>query len=239
MLRHPVTSGTTQRRLFLCSHSGMSGTIGATFVTNGGYTSNGVFTQTTLTVNDASGGPTSMRALKAGLTVLNSTPVLNLGGRVTVLNCNQRILLPQAPSAMTTTEVNALMDNLTAHPESRVLSGSEFTKPCTYVCHPVNEPEYVKFGENHGTYDIDSFLAHLAIWPGLTPSPRGMSTIAVIIDIPTAIQDYLLTFRGSTLTRWPLNTVLGQSMIEQPTAPAEVINKDRKVAEATRMHPRQ
>jgi hypothetical protein len=58
-----------------------------------------------------------------------------------------------------------------------------------------------------------------------------MSSIWVIMEAPSVAQAYTLQFSGSWYTRWPLDTVPGQSMRPVPTAPASAINAARDAAE--------
>lgn len=176
--------------------------------------------------------------MKAGVTVVNRTQLLDMGGQVSVLNSSQRVSLPAAPSAMSQAQWSTFFDEIVSHPKSRIYSGADFKKPKTFVTHPLDQTDYLHYEGWHGTLTADEFWAHIAIWPGLAPDPRPMSTVFVVLEVPAVENTYECKSRGSYYTRWPLNTVPGQAQRPVPTAAAGVINAARDHAEATGHLPR-
>lgn len=185
----------------------------------------------TLALSDTAGGPTSGRAMKFGLSVLNRTQRLNQGGGVHVLNFNQRMDFPAAPSAMTQAQWGAVFTTVRAHPNTVAYNGDQFHQQRTFVAHPTSTPDYNSYGEWVGTQTADQFFEHLAVWAGSTRDSRPMSTIAVIFDSPAIAQTYDLRARGHYYTRWPLSTILGQNMKHVPTADIKVVNSSHIAAE--------
>lgn len=200
--------------------------------------SSAVYTIPLLAASDNTGGPTSGRAMKGGVTFVNRTQLLDQGGQVTILSCTQRVRVPQAPSLMTQAEWNTFMDSLVAHPAARIFSGTDFRKSKTLITHPLDSTDYLRYDGWHGTLTLDEFFAHVAIWPGQTPLPRPMSTIFVVFESPSTTNTYEFKTRGHFYTRWALDTVPGQAQKPVPTAPAKLINMLRDHAEATVHMPR-
>lgn len=131
------------------------------------------------------------------------------------------------------------MSKVVSHPSSTIYDGTDFAKPKTFICHPLDQTDYLKYGGWHGTDTLDEFWSHIAIWPGHNPDSRPMSTIFVVIEQPAVQNAYELKARARYYTRWPLDSVGGQAQGVVPTASANVVNAARDRAEATAHIPRE
>lgn len=229
MSEYEATVGAAGRWALFFTNTGRSGTIGTalSWAKTGGSSpaiNQRMFTLPLLASADDAGGPTSARAMKIGVDVLTNTQVLNRGGAIYVLNSDQRILFPNAPSVMTSTEWNTFWDSVTSHPRRNKLDLCHFDPAQHYYGHVVDDPAYNNFDEFHGTYSLDEFLKHVGLWPGTSPLDRPMSTIIILIDAPATTQVVSFTARASLYTRWTLNTVPGQAQKDIPTASSETLN---------------
>lgn len=230
IFRRELTVNTTERVLVFFTNTGRAGTV-ATVV---GLSNPPVATaQTipTLALADDAGGPTSAKAMKAGVFVSCVTAPLNRAGRVTVLNAKQRILLPAGPGSMSLAQFNTVIDAIKAHPDSLSYTASDFTHPTGFHCHPVDSRVYDQFFDFHGAVSADDMVRSLAVWPGVDPFPRPLSGIVMIFELPPTPQEYTLSFRASFYTRWPLNTIPGQTQRKIPTAPLGMINNHMTLIE--------
>jgi hypothetical protein len=190
-----------------------------------------VFTVPTLALADDVGGPTSGRAMKIGLSLVNTTPLLNRGGRVFQLNANQRLKLARAPSAFLQADYFALADSIQAFPDTIEYDASEFGKTREFTGSVVDYANYEAFQEWEGTNTIDEFYAHFTVWPGSSPDTRPMSTIFIVFSPPAVAQTYTLSAKSAHYTRWPIDTIPGQSQLPIPTAPIATINRIHSIAE--------
>jgi len=221
------------RHLVFFTNTGRGGTIGfrVQFDT---ATALAPFMYTVPTYADAdtSGGPTSGRAEKLSVTLLNSTQKLSAGGVVHVLNSTQRVAFPAAPSAMSAADWGTFADTIAAHPSTRLHGGDNFAIPRVMLAHPTNSVEYERFGEWAGTQTVDEFAVHCAIWPAALPGSRSMSCCICLIEEPPVAQNYTIVARSTWYTRWPLNSIVGQSMRDMPIASLGLLNSVKKSAEA-------
>lgn len=197
-----------------------------------------VFTIPLLAAADNAGGPTSGRAMKGGLTICNRTQQLKTGGQVTVLNASQRVALPASPATMTKDQWSSFMDTVVSHPQSRIYNGGDFSRSKTYITHPLDQTEYLKYTPWHGTLTFTEFWNHVAVWPSSEPDIRPMSTVFVVFESAPENNSYEFKGRSSFYTRWPLESVPGQAQRPVPTAPASVVNAMRDHAESTSHLPR-
>jgi len=231
-LNHAAISS---RKLYAITNNGISGSV-MCYLHNTATPFTSVYTVPTLSAAASAGGPTAARAMKASLTMVNDTQRLNQGGKVYTLVANQRLRIPAPASTMTQAEWNTLMDEIIAHPHTRAHSGADFVTPKTLVCHPSNIPDYTDFKEFEGTSTVDGFWAGISTAPSPGPvlggvNKRPMSTIFVVFEPPAVDQTYTVTARASWYTRWPLDTIMGQSMKPIPTAPLSTINGAQDQAE--------
>lgn len=178
-----------------------------------------------LALADDAGGPTSGRAMKGGVHVTNTTQFLNLGGTVFNLSGSARIRLPAAPSTLTGLQWIDVWSALVGHPDTVRASGEAFHGPGReFICHVVDHKRYEDFEEWKGSQTTDEFWAHIAIWPGLTPNDRPMSTSWVLWDTPPVAQTYALDAHADYYTRWSVDTVVGQNMVPIPVAAPKTVN---------------
>jgi len=229
LARREVVVNSTTRTLIFCTNVGSSGTaIFSVQYTAAGGAAGGVFNingAPLLNASDIAGGPTSMRAMKCGLSLVNRTQVLNRGGPIYFLNCGQRLLVEGAPFTMTSTQWNNVFDNIVSHPSVRPMDLADFGVPRCSHSHVVDQPAYNDFGENDGTLTVDQFCAHIMVWSGSTPTPRPMSTLIYAIDTVTTNQSLLFSATVDYYTRWPLNTVAGQAQKPIPVVDQKVANR--------------
>lgn len=233
MVRKTFSTGTAARHLFVLCNSGRSGSIIQEFFASNPPGVPNPYTYSLLAAADTAGGPTSGRAMKLGLTVSNATAALSAGGRVYVLNCDQRVFIDASPSNLSQAELNAFIDRIIAFPTCRAFSGRDFTSPRHFHSHVVDAVDYEEFGEWNGTYTPDQLGQHWAIWPTADPYSRPMSTLFIVFEVPAADQDYTLVGRASWYTRWPLNTVGAIAQRPVPTAAPAVLDRIHKTAAAT------
>lgn len=229
----------SNRHLLIFSNVGDSAGVGAYINPTAAPYAGGIMNIATMTSSATAGGPTSARAMKFGVSLLNSTPSLSRGGRVYVLNANQRFLLAASPSTMTEAQWDAVSDMVKAHPKVQTFSGSDFASEKTFVSFPTNDADYRCYRHWGGTDTASSFLTHLSTYSGAsTDYPRPMSTIFVVIDEPASAQNWSIFCRSAYYSRWPLNSVLGQSNVPVPTAPLDALNAAGRIAEALATHGR-
>lgn len=224
---HELPTGTSSRHAIIVTNTGISGTIGAvlTWPATGGVgtltpAQINMLTIPTLQFDDTTGGPTSMRAMKASVDLVNRTSFLNRGGPISSLNLTQRMLLPAAPSAMTYDQWNTWYTDLLAFNKNHPLDLADFGKPRHMYCQIVDDPRYNDYDENTGVKTLDEFFRHVSVWLGATGTDdRPMSTLIYLIGQQTQSQALYITARGTFYTRWPVTTVPGQAQRNVPVAP--------------------
>lgn len=219
------------RVILAITNTGTSGTVCHRWISNGTLVNTTSFTIPTLAAADDAGGPTSGRAMKCGVTIQNTTQMLNRGGRVFVFNCASRVRVPAAPSTWTPVQFNTVFDQLAAMPTSQECDGAHFGEGKHNYCHVVDNTRFEDFDEWLGTYNTDDFSRHVMIWPGATVADRPMSTIFIMFDSPAIGQTYNISTRATFYTRWSVDTVLGALAKPLPTAPQDVINAHQSLAE--------
>jgi len=220
------------RKIIGVTNYGSAGSVMHITSVNGINVLRYIYTIPLLAAADDAGGPTSARSMKAGLHLVNTSPVLNRCGRVYHLNGTARVLLPQVPSAMSATQWGAFADTLIAMPGCTAYEGDAFGgSGKQFQCNVVDTLDYENFQVFDGTSTGDEFFSHIAVWPSSLPQPRPMSTCWVVIESPALAQTYNPTASASFYTRWPLTSVPGQSMRAIPTADNQVINAMHQVSE--------
>lgn len=227
-----LSMDTSLRTLVAYTNNGHSGSV-MSWVNTAATPGYEVGTIPLLAASDTAGGPTSGRSMKGGISVVNRTQLLNMGGQVSVLNSTQRVSLPAQPSSMTPAQWSTFMDEIVAHPKTRIYNGSDFKKGKTFVAHPLDQTEYVHYKGWEGTLGLNEFWQRIAVWSPVVPESRPMSTIFLVFEPNSVTNTYEFKTRSSFYTRWPLNSVPGQAHRPVPTAPAALINAHRDHAEAT------
>ncbi len=217
VIRQEITPATTNKLIVIATNTGVSGTClmelrwDATATSTNLIGVKNVYTIPTLALGDDAGGPTSLRAMKAGLTIVNRTPLLNRGGPVYTLNLNQRIRAAKPPSTMTIADADALFATLSGHPDATSMDGVDFGKARHMYSHVVDDPAYNNFDQNRGTLTADEFFTHLAITSGSGVTDRPMSTMVFLLDRCSVAQTFQFSAHASFYSRWPLDTVPGQA----------------------------
>jgi hypothetical protein len=220
-------------KIVVITNTGDSGTL-LTYINNTSTPFLSTSTVPALANGGTSGGPTSSRSMKFSAEIINTTKILDMGGRVYALNVDQRVVLPNALSSMTQAQFKTFADTVIAHPECQALSGTYFEKPKCIVGTCVNNPEYERFKPFVGIKTADGVADSWALWDSpLVPLVRGtrsMSTVILVFDEFSTAQSYTVSAHGSWYTRWPLESILGQSMSDIPTADASFLNNLSKHA---------
>jgi hypothetical protein len=201
-------------------------------------------------VGGSDAGPTAARAMKAGVTVVNTSPSRKLGGSVITLSADQR-LTGAFKASLTATSFDDLSTQITDHMESHVHQAWNFILEKTYCCFPANTPEYTRFepyyqssqitdweydllATSASAFEVDKILkvattagtgtaAETSETTALT-LPRPMTTVWIVFKAPIEPQTYQLAARGTFYTRWPAAHVLGQSHPKLPTEKQEIVN---------------
>lgn len=184
------------------------------------------------------GGATSSRVTKAGVRVTNASANLYLGGRLYVSHLDQRIKFPADPSLMTATQWVSTFDVIRGLPEPMTVphswkdygSRNALEDKSQYI-HVVDEIKYADYTIHDGPVpDALHFFDHVGVWNTAAESPRPMSTIIFSWTAPssaTFLQDLTFNVDAQFLTRWPVDTVPGQSAITVGAAPQTVVTKTR------------
>lgn len=233
------TVDTVNQTLLIVTNIGNSGSVAYTVkVDASGQAVTGtplVHTIPTLSLSDKEGGPSSARAMKLSVSVVNCSNNYKVGGRVTYINSSQR-LPPRLKSVQT--EYASILSGIKTSPYRKRINGKELMEPKQLITYPVDNSEYSRFREFAGTLDVEEFITHVCSGgDGISTlaadvNPRSMSICAWIFEPASDVQDYSFTVRASYYSRWPLASVPGQSMRPVPTAPAGIINHVRDVAES-------
>lgn len=232
-----LTMNVGNRVMYLINNNGVSATLMVKITAAGGVMTDpgkSTFMCEVLKASSTLGGPTSGRAMKAGVSIVNNTPVLDAGGRIYVLNADQRIALPDDVAALTLAEFNTLCDQVKQNPHRRILDGADFKSPKHFHTHVTDPVTYEQFDSWRGTLSVSDFGAYLSEYPG-TPDKekRSMSTLIVIMEPAAKQQDYTVTARGMWVTRWPLNSIGAFVSKDAPTAPLQTIDNAFKDGAAT------
>lgn len=223
LIEHKVDASLGKRTLLLVTNNGHSSTNAVIWTQGLSPTFHSI---ATVDAVGGQGGPTSGRAMKCGLNIVNSTQFTNRGGRVYILNATSRQALVSAPSLMTEPQLAATMDEIKAHQDSTPYEAQEFAGDGKkFMCHPTDDSDYHFYSQWSGRVtDIDKWFSHVAAWPGYLAGRRPMSAFWVVIEVPSADQDYTFAVHSAYYTRWTSSTLAGQSNISVPTAAAGALN---------------
>lgn len=241
MYRRTIDHTVGYRRVVFFSNNGKAANVmlsGSMTVAGDALPGWSTFAAPTVALDDTHGGPTAGRAMKMGFSIVNSTAAMTAGGRVFVLNCEQRLLMENAPTNLTRAAYNSLLNAVVNHPSCKEYSGGDFKKAHSWYSHVVDNVHYEKFATWEGTQDANDYASYFATWDGAEPNhDRSMSTLCLVFEDAVAPQSYTITGRASWYTRWPLTTVLGQSHTDIPTAPADAMNRHFRHAAAAAHDP--
>lgn len=226
VVRLDFTQGVSDTIILAATNNGISGTVFSLGFQSGiGNPAYAVYTIPTLALADTSGGPTSGRAMKSSLGLVCTTPMLSRGGRITCLNGQSRIKIPNAPSVGTLSTFQDIVNAVRAMPPAQPYDASHFGEERQMSGAVVDSVTYEDYEEWVGTESVDEFWEHIAVWPGSVRRDRPMTTAWVILSPPAVAQTYTVSCKASYYTRWGLATVPGQSQFDVPTAPASFINR--------------
>lgn len=193
-----------------------------------------------LAATAAFGGATSSRVTKAGVRVTNATANLYQGGRLYVSHLDQRMRFPADPSTMTASQWVSTFDTIRSLPEpmTRPHSWKDYANRSSledksqYI-HVVDEVKYADYNIHNGPCpDGLDFFDHVAVWNGSEELSRPMSTLVFSWTAPSTslhVQDLTFNVDAQYLTRWPVDTVPGQSAITLAAAPQAVVSGTRTV----------
>lgn len=188
----------------------------------------------------AFGGATSSRMTKAGLRITNATPNLNLGGRMYMSHLDQRMRFPADPSLMTASQWVTTFETIRGLPApmTKPYSWKDFAERTSledksqYV-HVVDEVKYADYNLHGGPCpDGLDFFDHVSVWNGSSELSRPMSTLVLswtTAAVTAQIQDLTINADAQYLTRWPVDTVPGQSAITVAAATQAVVTGTRQV----------
>lgn len=158
-----------QRAMVLMSNTGDNALVGILYIWNG-TTANETPTAnpriTTFVIPQLSAGaaggngPTAGRAMKASLTVMNSSAHVHMGGSVKYLNATSRIVWPTAgTSSLNAYECSTVFNQIEEQAETQTINGTAFAEPKVMYCHPSNEIEYTAFRQFRGSTSLTDFNA--------------------------------------------------------------------------------
>lgn len=179
--------------------------------------------------------PTSGRAMTFEFKMLNATPLVNVGGRVYFLRCDQRLSIFAAPSALSgtaastdPTSFNALVNTITGSQNIEPHTHSEFAnvreKDIPFeVSRVIDRVTYDTFEpwtapHPNTAAGADAYMKEHAMWPGQPGNKRAMAGYAVYLPRTTQPQDLTIIIRASHYFRWPLQSIGAALHKEIPVA---------------------
>lgn len=208
----------TTRTMWIVTNGGISGTVMMRLSTT--LLDREVFTIPLLSASGTVGGATSLRSMKAGISIENVTSDLERGGRVYILNADARVWMPAAVGTMTSAQLDTFFNDIVEHPDSKPYSGHDFKRTRHFHCHIAESGAYESFMSNVGPRDSTQFMGHVATWPSATDQHRPMSCLFVVMEAPpsTKPQDYTISAQAQFYTRWPLDHLGGSIARPIPVA---------------------
>jgi hypothetical protein len=166
--------------------------------------------------NSMSGGPTSGRVVKLGARIVNQSRSYDIGGRVLMLRTNQRLDVAQSLTSMTRAEVNTLINDIYAHPHTKVLTGHEFKAGKSEFVVPRDHSDYLDYKEWDGPATIGR-ISGCSTTRGDDGVPFPMEAIWVVFQDFGVSQTYQVTLDAMVYTRWPLDHHSSRSQRPIPT----------------------
>jgi len=233
VVRADISSHATNPYIMIVSNTGTAATVAMLVNLSGASPAVSVLNVPTVAAADDAGGPTSGRAMRCSVGLVNTTPMLNRGGRVFTLNANQRFALLAQPTLMTAAQWLTFASEVRSHPNTKAHDATTFGKELHMVAHTVDQTEYLCFNEWMGSVTADVFASHIAIWPSAGVRERPMSTVVILVDPVSTTNTYTASVHAEYYTRWPLNTVMGKHMKPIPTAPVAQVNAINQHAQAS------
>lgn len=223
----PATSG--QYTLIFASNVGTSGILATVVQYSATSTSPASMTSVTIPslskVNTAANltlAPTSARAQKCGIQLVNITAAVNACGLVMAGNIPSRFEFPTNPAAMSGEQWEEIRKELVSSPMVKTYSGAQLLRRHEIIATMSDHATYESFrewddiGGMSGPDVFNNWFKHIADWPGTAMSARPMTTIVIVLDAPTSAQTYNIAASGTFLCRWPIATVPGQMVHDIP-----------------------
>jgi hypothetical protein len=233
--RTNITLASGQQLLFMTTNGGCTATAGVWWDTSLTASAGNRVDVPSVATTPAAGGPTSGRSMKYGVEITNTTAPITREGRVYVLTANQRFNFPQSPIAMTSAQWLAFADSMKNHPNTRVHSASDFATPMLVSGYPSNDTDYYNYNTWFGAQSAGDFCRHMATWPAAASTheqgTRPMTSTLVLLDVTSSAQSYNITFHQAWYTRFPLDHIVGQHMVDVPLASPQAANLSRLVAQ--------
>ncbi len=232
---HAFGNDATNNRMYCITNPGVSGSIILEAVASA-TPSFSVSTIPVMSAAPSAGGPTSARPMKIGFSLVNSALPLNTGGRVYVLKTNQRITSPDpAFTSNTQAELQAMMDTIRDHPDTKLYSAVDFTRPKHFYSAPrdfTSYHDYLPFLGSISTTSLGTAATTASIpTAGESGGNFGMEALWVVVDATSAAQTWTLRARAAYYARFPVETVAGQAQRPVPTTSATALNQAKHVAE--------
>ena len=153
MDRKSFTLLQSERAMLLISNTGTSGMVGALVQWTPNSTTltwSNLVLPTLASNGHAGGGPTSGRAMKASVSILNSTTTRKIGGTVLTLNATSRIVWPASTfSDLSVAQADDVFAQIENQAQTRLQTGDHFRTTKGMRCHPCNDVEYTAFRAFH------------------------------------------------------------------------------------------
>lgn len=173
-----------------------------------------------------SNAPYATRPLRMSLEILNTSSYTNSTGQVLVAMSPQQILwnsiLLNDGLHGTAAGIASLDSFITSFTRTKTLAAADFIKPKKWVFAPashVGYSEWLDFGPANYTAYGAAYLRELE--PGADQD--ALTTLIVKMAPSASVNNYVYTIRIQEACRYPLNTVLGNLSVQQPTAPPAVV----------------
>jgi hypothetical protein len=216
-------TGVGRKTLVLVSNIGYQGCIGSINYHDGTSMVNTAMNVSQYATGNSATTPTSGRAMKSSIGVINTSPSLNSGGRVFVLQTSARMFLPQAMPALSAAEFDALFETIIDHPSTKSLSGSELLSGRHWINLPADPTDYRDF-RPWIPADQNTFLNSLTVYGAGTYPPHPMTMTWIAFDVPPLANTYELTARAHWYTRWPHSAVPSLHQKSIPTDSSGMVN---------------
>lgn len=227
VIKLEITQAIGETILIAATNPGSAGTVALIGRQSGiAIPTYSVATIPTLSFDDETGGPTSTRAMKFGVSLTCNTPLLNRGSRIYHLNGQSRVRIDHSPQNPTLAVFQSVVQVITGMPSTVPYDNTHFAETREFTSNVVDNVSFIDFERFEGTLGIDEIASHMFVWPGLGGGlrDRPMSTIWLIFTPPAVAQNYSVGMHASYYSRWGLSTIQGQSQTDIPVAPLAVIN---------------
>jgi hypothetical protein len=217
MDRRNFTLGPNEKAMMFVTNPGSSGMCGAMVQ----WSSAGViwenFVMPTLAGSangPGVGGPTAGRAMKASLSILNSTASRKIGGTVLTLNATQRIVWPtNATTNLSVEQANDLYTQIENQAQTRLQTGEFYKTAKCMRCHPNCDVDYTGFRPFQPSATGSSLDPHSTTNAGapqaaLTDIDRFLECISTCTPYNSANGDTVVAYPNwHELQKRPMSTI--------------------------------